>query len=82
MDKQVRNKWGNVSVAEGFFLILIAVVILTLELQTNNSNYLNYTVFYKFLVPIISFCLIAGAFFVVIGVVYLRKIRNKWSYAQ
>ena len=82
MEKQVRNKWGNVSVAEGFFLILIAVVILMLELDANNSNYLNYTVFYKSWVPIISLCLIAGAFFVVLGVVYLRKIRNKWSYAS
>ena len=82
MQKQVRNKWGTVSVAEGFFLILIAVVILMLELDANNSNYLNYTVFYKSWVPIISFCLVAGAFFVVTGVVYLRKIRNKWSYAS
>lgn len=82
MDKQVRNKWGYAPIAGGLASILIAVVVLNLELETNNSNYLNYSVFYKFWVPIISFCLIAGAFFVVIGVVYLRKIRNKWSYSS
>jgi hypothetical protein len=82
LDKQVRNKWGYLPVAEGCFLIFAAIAILMLELQTNSSNYLNYTVFYKFWVPIISLCLIAGAFSVVIGVVYLRKIRNRWSYAS
>jgi hypothetical protein len=82
MDKQVRNKWGYAPIAGGLASILIAAVILNLELETNSSNYLNYTVFYKFWVPIISFCLIAGAFFVVIGVVYLREIRSKWSYAS
>jgi hypothetical protein len=82
VDKQVRNKWGYAPIAGGLASILIAVVILNLELETNNSNYLNYTVFYKFWVPIISFCLIAGAFFVVMGVAYLREIRNRWSYAS
>jgi hypothetical protein len=82
MDKQVRNKWGYAPMAGGLASILIAAAILNLELETNGSNYLNYTVFYKFWVPTISFCLIAGAFLVVIGVVYLRKFRNKWSYAS
>ncbi|MGA2385326.1 MAG: hypothetical protein ABSG33_02200 [Candidatus Bathyarchaeia archaeon] len=82
LDKQVRNKWGYLPVAEGCFLIFAAIAILMLELQTNNSNYSNYTVFYKFWIPIISLCLIAGAFSVVIGVAYLRRIRNRWSYAS
>jgi len=82
MNKQAINDWGWAPVAVGFLLILIVTALLMLELQANNSNYLNYNVFYSFWFPIISFCLIAGAFFVVIGVVYLRKIRNKWSYAS
>lgn len=81
MDKLVSRKWGNVSVADGFFLAFVGFVTLILELQTNSSNYLNYTVFYKFWVPVISFCFIAGSFFVVLGVAYLKKIGSKWSYA-
>ncbi len=79
---KVRNKWGYVSSVTGFLLVFFAIATFLLELQINNSNYLNYTAFYEFAVPIISFCLIAGAFFVVIGTVYLRNIRNKWSYAS
>lgn len=81
MDKLVSRKWGNISVADGFFLTFVGFVALMLELQTNSSNYLNYTVFYKFWVPVISFCFIAGSFFVVLGVAYLKKI-SKWSYVS
>jgi hypothetical protein len=47
--------------------------------QVANAYWIH---FYKFLVPIISICLVAGAFLVVIAGMYLKNIKNKWSYSS
>jgi hypothetical protein len=80
MDKQATNKWGLAPVVAGLFLILISVFIFLHAI--NNYNYTNYVTFYNFWFPLVSFCFVAGAFFIVIGIVYLRNIRSKWSYAS
>ena len=75
-----RNYLGYASLAIGFLLIIVAV----LELQDTTTQVTNayWIFFYKSLIPAISICLVAGAFFVVIGGVYLKNIRNKWSYSS
>ena len=80
MDKQATNKWGLAPVAAGLFLILVSVFIFLQAI--NNYNYTNYITFYNFWFPLLSFCFVVGAFFIVIGMVYLRNIRSKWSYAS
>ncbi|MGA2680552.1 MAG: hypothetical protein ABSF44_01985 [Candidatus Bathyarchaeia archaeon] len=69
-----------IPIAIGFLLIIISV----LELQNTTNQVANayWIHFYKSIVPIISICLVAGAFLVVIGGVYLKNIRNKWSYSS
>lgn len=61
-------------------LIFITVAVLTGALNNNRNDF--WISFYHFWVQVVAFCLITGAFFVVIGVMYLFNIRNKWSYAS
>lgn len=75
-----KDKRGYIPVATGLFLILIASFIFLQAI--NNYGYTNYTVFYNFWFPLVSFCFVAGAFSIIIGIVYLRNIRSKWSYAS
>jgi hypothetical protein len=81
IDLQIRNKWaGFISIIGGFASILIAVFIFLQAI--NNYDYTDYTAFYNFWFPLVSFCFVASAFFMVIGIIYLRNIRGKWSYAS
>lgn len=80
MDKQVSYERGYVLIAVGFLLIFITVAILTGALNNNRNDF--WISFYHFWVQVVAFCLITGAFFVIVGVVYLFNIRNKWSYAS
>ena len=81
MDKQAINDWGWAPVSVGFFVIFITVFIFLESLNPTNYTF-HYTTFTNFWLPLVSFLFIAGAFFVVIGAVYLRNIRSKWSYAS
>ena len=67
--------------AVGFFVILITVFIFLESLNPTDYTF-HYTTFTNFWFPLVSFLFIAGAFLVVIGAVYLRNIRSKWSYAS
>jgi len=81
MDKQGINDWGWAPVAVGFFVILITIFIFLESLNPTNYTF-HYTTFTNFWFPLVSFLFIAGAFLVVVGAVYLRNIRSKWSYAS
>jgi len=80
MDKQTINDWGWAPLVVGFFVILITIFIFLESLNPTNYTF-HYTAFTDFWFPLVSFLFIAGAFLVVIGAVYLRNIRSKWSYA-
>jgi hypothetical protein len=81
MDKQTINDWGWAPLVVGFFVILITIFIFLESLNPTNYTF-HYTAFTDFWFPLVSFLFIAGAFLVVIGAVYLRNIRSKWSYAS
>ena len=79
-----KNEWGYAPIATGFLLIVLGIVILILELQNaklNGYNGIGWLSFYNFWVVVISFCFIAGAFLVVIGLFFLKSIANILSYA-
>jgi len=81
---RTKNRLGYAPVTVGFLLILLGVIILLAELNNNNLNGFNpsgWTSFYQFWVAIISFCFVAGAFLVVVGVVLLTRITNLFSHA-
>jgi hypothetical protein len=80
MNKQVSYEGGYMLIAVGFLLIFMTVAILTLALNNSGNDF--WISFYHFWFQVVSFCLITGAFFVVIGAVYLFNIRHKWSYAS
>jgi len=87
MNKQVRNKWGYAPIVAGFFLFAFGVVALTIQLIVNSDlftgvSYLDRFNFWYFWAPIISYSLIAGALFVVVGIAILKGIRNPLSYAS
>ncbi|HMK94120.1 MAG TPA: hypothetical protein VK536_01845 [Candidatus Limnocylindrales bacterium] len=78
------SKWEYAPIAIGFLLILLGIGILIIELQNANLNGYNgsgWLSFYNFWVIIISFCFIAGAFLVVIGIFFWKRIANILSYA-
>ena len=81
MDKKTINDWGWAPVTVGFFVILITVFIFLESLNPTNYTF-HYATFTDFWFPLVSFLFIAGTFLVVIGAVYLRNIRSKWSYAS
>ena len=84
MFRTEKDKRGYIPIVIGFFLIVLGIVTLILELQNANLNGYNPTGwlnFYDFWVIVISFCFIAGAFFVVIGIFFLRRITKMLSYA-
>ena len=79
-----KNKRGYIPIIIGFFLVVLGIVTLILELQNANQNGYNPTGwlnFYDFWVIVISFCFIAGALLIVIGMFFLRRISNILSYA-
>jgi hypothetical protein len=77
---RVRNKLAYVSIACGLAILLIAASTLTVNLAAINL-FINLYNLRESWNPIISYSLIAGAFFVVVGAVYLMRARNRsrWS---
>ncbi len=72
---RVRGKIGYVSIAGGLALILLGVSILWFNLETHTSSnlYLNLRLSWA---PAISYSLIAGTFFAVVGTAYLIWVRK------
>ncbi len=78
-----KDKRGYIPVAIGLALIIIAVVILAYYLEINEfsaEGYLNRFYFWYVQAPLISVCLIAGAFSAVIGIAIIRQIKSKVFY--
>ena len=81
---KTKDRRGYIPIVAGFTLIVLGIVILILELQNANLNGYNgsgWLSFYNFWVVVISFCFIAGAFSVVIGLFFLKRVVNISSYA-
>jgi len=73
---RVRDKLAFVSIAGGLALFLVGVSVLMVNLATVNF-FINLYNLRESWNPVISYTLIAGAFFVVVGTVYLMRARNR-----
>jgi heme/copper-type cytochrome/quinol oxidase subunit 2 len=76
---KVRNKLGYVTIAGGVAIMLVGVSILAANLATS-LNYYPPNYYFSLQVAwntTISFFLIIGALLVVVGTVYLIKVRNR-----